>query len=103
MSRLAGDPGHRLGQLGLARPGRALDQHRLGQPVGQVDDPGDAVVGQVARPRPGRSRTSSTESNAAARDRGTRGDPGADRASTGVCHRGHRRTCPSPWTTYLTT
>ena len=57
----AGDLGHRLGQLGLARAGRALDQDRLPQPVGEVDDPGDALVGEVVAPfRP--SRTSSTVS-----------------------------------------
>ena len=39
--------GHRLGQLGLARAGRALDQDRLLQPVGQVHDAGDALVGEV--------------------------------------------------------
>ena len=44
----AGELGHRLGQLRLARPGRPLDQHRLGQPVGQVDDAADGLVGQVA-------------------------------------------------------
>ncbi len=40
--------GHRLGQLGLARAGRALDQDRLAQALGQVDHAGDALVGQVA-------------------------------------------------------
>ena len=39
--------GHRLGQLGLAGAGRALDEDRLAEPVGEVDDAGDAVVGQV--------------------------------------------------------
>ena len=42
-----GQAGHRLGQLGLAGAGRALHQHRLGQPVGQEDHAGDPVVGQV--------------------------------------------------------
>ena len=44
----AGHLGHRLGQLGLAGAGRALDQDRLAQPLGQVDHAGDALVGQVA-------------------------------------------------------
>jgi hypothetical protein len=39
--------GHRLGQLGLAGPGRAFHEHGLAQPVGQVHDPGDAFVGQI--------------------------------------------------------
>ena len=47
MSRDAGHLGHALGQLGLARAGRPLDQDRLAQPVGQEHHPGDAVVGQV--------------------------------------------------------
>jgi len=42
-----GDARHRLGQLGLTRSCRSLDEHGLGQPVGQVHDTGDAVVGQV--------------------------------------------------------
>ena len=46
----AGEPGHRLGQLGLAGAGRPLHQHRLGQPVGQEHHPGDPVVGQVVHP-----------------------------------------------------
>ena len=45
----AGDLGHRLGQLGLADPGRALDQHRLLEPVGEVHDARDAGVGEVVR------------------------------------------------------
>ena len=43
-----GHLGHRLGQLGLAGAGRALDQDRLAQPLGQVHHAGDAVVGEVA-------------------------------------------------------
>ena len=43
----AGHLGHRLGQLGLARARRALDEDRLLQPVGEVHDAGDALVGQV--------------------------------------------------------
>ena len=46
----AREPGHGLRQLGLAGAGRPLDQDRLGQAVGQVDDPGDPVVGQVVHP-----------------------------------------------------
>jgi hypothetical protein len=38
---------HRLGQLRLARPRRALHEDRLAEAVGQVDDAGDALVGQV--------------------------------------------------------
>ena len=46
--------GHRLGQLGLAGAGRTLDEDRLAQAVGEVDDPGDALVGQVVdRLQPG--------------------------------------------------
>ena len=36
-----------LASCGLARAGRALDQHRLLQPVGEVHDAGDALVGEV--------------------------------------------------------
>ena len=43
----AGHLGHRLGELRLARAGRALDEHRLAEPVGQEDDAGDALVGEV--------------------------------------------------------
>ena len=43
----AGHLGDALGQLGLAGTGRTLDQHRLAQPIGQENDAGDAVVGQV--------------------------------------------------------
>ena len=39
--------GHRLGQLGLARAGGTLDQHRLLQPLGEVHDARDAFVGEV--------------------------------------------------------
>jgi hypothetical protein len=44
----SGHRGHRLGELGLARPGRALDQHRLAQPVGEVHNGGDLGIRQVA-------------------------------------------------------
>ena len=43
----AGHLGDGLGELGLARAGRALDEHRLAEAVGEVDDTGDAVVGEV--------------------------------------------------------
>ena len=62
----AGHLGDRLGQLGLARAGRALDEDRLAEPVGEVDDPGDALVGEVvdlagAPPGPaGRTRSGTT-------------------------------------------
>ena len=36
-----------LGELGLARAGRPLHQHGLVEPVGEVDDGGDLVVGEV--------------------------------------------------------
>ena len=39
--------GHRLGQLGLARAGRTLDEDRLLEAVGEVDDTGDAFVREV--------------------------------------------------------
>ena len=42
-----GHLGHGLGQLGLARAGRTLDEHRLAEPVGQEDHAGNAVVGEV--------------------------------------------------------
>ena len=42
-----GELGHRLRQLGLAGTGRALHEHRLLQAVGEVDDAGDALVGEV--------------------------------------------------------
>ena len=67
----AGQPGHRLGQLGLARAGRALDQDRLGQPVGQEDDSGDALVGQVAARRPGPGGRRRSSRTGAARPPGT--------------------------------
>jgi hypothetical protein len=38
---------HRLGQLGLAGAGGALDEDRLAEPVGEVDDAGDTFVGEV--------------------------------------------------------
>ena len=41
------DLGGRLGELGLADTGRPLDEHRLPQPVGQVQDAGDARVGEI--------------------------------------------------------
>ena len=44
----AGRRRHRLGQLGLADPGRPLDQQRLAQPVGQEDGRRGRVVGEVA-------------------------------------------------------
>src|ERR687897_1045981 len=43
----AGDLGHRLGELRLAGACWALDEHRLTEAVGKVDDAGDALVGQV--------------------------------------------------------
>ena len=58
----AGHLGDRLGQLGLAGAGRALDEDRLLQPVGEVDDAGDALVGQVVDLRSA-SRTAGTDSN----------------------------------------
>ena len=39
--------GDGLGELGLADAGRALDEHRLAEPVGEVHDAGDARVGEV--------------------------------------------------------
>src|SRR4051794_27593766 len=42
-----GHLGDGLGELRLARPGRALDQHRLLQPIGEVHDAGDAFVREV--------------------------------------------------------
>ena len=44
----AEERGRRLGELGLARPGRALDEDGLGEPVGEVHHAGQAVVGEVA-------------------------------------------------------
>ncbi len=46
----AGQARDRLGQLGLAGAGRPFDEDRLGQPIGQEDHPGDAVVGQIVDP-----------------------------------------------------
>ncbi len=40
--------GHRLGQLGLADPGRPLDEHRLAEADGQVGDERGRLGGQVA-------------------------------------------------------
>ena len=42
--------GHRLGQLRLAGAGRAFDQDRLAEPLGQVHDAGDPFVGEVGDP-----------------------------------------------------
>ena len=44
----AGDPRDRLGQLGLADPGRALDQQRLLEHAGEVGGRRRGRVGQVA-------------------------------------------------------
>ena len=68
----AGQPGHRLGQLGLAGPGRALHQDRLGQAVGQVDDARDPVVGQVVDPGQSRAHRVDGVEPRARRPRGTR-------------------------------
>ena len=43
----AQDLGHRLGQLGLAGAGRALDQDRLAEAVGEEHDARDRIVGEV--------------------------------------------------------
>ena len=43
----AGRRRDRLRELRLADTGRTLDEHRLLEPVGEEDDPGDVVVGQV--------------------------------------------------------
>ena len=43
----AGHLGDGLGELGLAGAGRALDEDRLAQPVGEEHDAGDALVGEV--------------------------------------------------------
>src|SRR5581483_538389 len=79
----AGQLGDRLGQLGLAGAGRALDEHRLLQPVGQVDDPGDALVGQVPHRRQALAHC------------GNRFEAGLGIGD------GHVRICPSPWMTYF--
>ena len=50
----AGQLGDRLGELGLAGAGRALDEHRLAEPIGEEGDAGDAIVGEVVRRRAGR-------------------------------------------------
>jgi hypothetical protein len=42
-----GHLGNGLRQLGLARAGRAFDEHRLAEPVGQEDHARNAVVGEV--------------------------------------------------------
>ena len=64
----------------LPGPGRALDQHRLGQPVGQVHHPGDALVGQVlTRRRP--SRTAVMESKRGGRTAVVMGFLGASRGT----------------------
>ena len=43
-----GGLGDRLGQLGLAGAGRALDEQRLAERVGQEDRGRDRLVGEVA-------------------------------------------------------
>src|SRR5699024_2226440 len=43
-----GGGGDGLGELGLADARRALDEQRLAQPVGEVDDGGCGTVGEVA-------------------------------------------------------
>ncbi len=43
----ARDRGDGLGELGLADTRRALDEHRLLEPVGEEHDAGDAGVGEV--------------------------------------------------------
>ena len=53
MSRAPVTSAMRLGQLGLADAGRALDQHRLLEPVGEEHDAGDAGVGEVVGARAG--------------------------------------------------
>ena len=40
----------RTWQVRLADTRRTLDEDRLPQAVGQVDDPGDALIGQVVDP-----------------------------------------------------
>ncbi len=44
----AGGAGERLGQLGLADPGWALDQDRLAEPLGEEGDQRGGLVGEVA-------------------------------------------------------
>ena len=39
--------GNALCQLGFARTGRAFDEHRLAEALGEIDDAGNAVVGEV--------------------------------------------------------
>ena len=39
--------GHTFRQLGLSSPCRTLDQYWLSEPIGEVNNPSDAVVGQV--------------------------------------------------------
>ena len=58
----AGELGDRLGELGLAGAGRALDQDGLLQPVGEEHDAGDAVVGQVVHVAKASAHASGTES-----------------------------------------
>ena len=53
--RAAQVAGERLGQLGLADAGRALDEHRLAEPGGEVGDQRGGLAGQVAG-RAGRRR-----------------------------------------------
>ncbi len=99
MSRLPGQPGHRLGQLGLAGAGRSLDQDRLGQAVGQVDDAGDPVVGQVLHlGQPGAHGVDRSKRGAPASGKPDGDLLGAARGGGGVA--GHVRTWPVPVTTY---
>ena len=38
---------HALGELGLTRTRRTLDKDRLFKPIRQIDDAGQAIIGQV--------------------------------------------------------
>src|SRR5207237_3836386 len=78
-----GEPGHRLGQLGLARACRTFHQNGLLQPVGEVHHACNALVGQVI------------DAAQSVPDSGHRLE--ARRARD----RRHLRTWPSPWTTYF--
>ena len=70
-------PRHRLGQLGLADPGRTLDQQRLLQRTGEVRRRRGGRVGEVARRlQPGRRLA-------------RRGEPGAHRATLGAVRSGN--------------
>ena len=44
----SGRPGERLGELGLADAGRALDQHRLAQALREIGDERGGLVGEIA-------------------------------------------------------